>query len=73
MKLRGPGDFFGRRQHGLPDLKVADLSCDMRLLDDAQQAAKKLLADDPMLEKAEHRALKERIARLFAINAEALN
>ncbi len=73
LKLRGPGDFFGQRQHGLPELKVADLSCDMRLLDDAQQAAKKLLRDDPTLEKAEHRALKERIAQLFAINAEALN
>mgnify|MGYP003307532669 CR=1 FL=1 len=73
LKLRGPGDFFGQRQHGLPELKVADLSCDMRLLDDAQQAAKKLLADDPLLEQPEHRALKERIAELFAINAEALN
>ena len=73
LKLRGPGDFFGQRQHGLPELKVADLSCDMRLLDDARQAAKKLLADDPALEKPEHRALKERIAQLFALNAEALN
>ena len=73
LALRGPGDFFGARQHGLPELRVADLSCDMRLLDDAQQAAKRLLADDPMLEKSEHRALKERIAQLFALNAEALN
>ena len=73
LKLRGPGDFFGQRQHGLPELKVADLSCDMRLLDDAQQAAKKLLRNDPLLERPEHRALKERIAQLFAINAEALN
>ena len=73
LKLRGPGDFFGQRQHGLPELKVADLSCDMRLLDDAQQAAKKLLRDDPALELPEHRALKERIAQLFALNAEALN
>ena len=73
LKLRGPGDFFGQRQHGLPELKVADLSCDMRLLDDAQQAAKRLLAEDPLLEEPEHRALKERIAQLFAINAEALN
>lgn len=73
LALRGPGDFFGAKQHGLPELKVADLNCDMRLLDDAQQAAKRLLADDPMLEKPAHRALKERVAQLFALNAEALN
>ena len=40
LALRGPGDFFGQRQHGLPALKIADLSCDMALLDEAQQAAK---------------------------------
>ena len=73
LKLRGPGDFFGQRQHGLPELRVADLSCDMRLLDDAQQAAKRLLQGDPALEKPAHRALKERIAQLFALNAKALN
>ena len=39
LRLRGPGDFFGARQHGLPGLKVADLGCDTQLLQEARQAA----------------------------------
>lgn len=73
LKLRGPGDFFGQRQHGLPAMKVADLSCDMRLLDEAQSAARQLLEEDPALEKAEHRALRRKINALFTQKAEALN
>lgn len=73
LKLRGPGDFFGQRQHGLPELKVADLNCDMRLLDEAQTAARELLAEDPTLKKAEHTALRERVRELFNDNAEGLN
>ena len=73
LKLRGPGDFFGARQHGLPSLKVADLSCDMRLLDEAQSAAKALMAADPDLSAPEHRALRQRIEELFALHAEGLN
>lgn len=73
LRLRGPGDFFGARQHGLPALKIADLSCDMRLLDEAQQSAKQLMIDDPELSKPEHRALRERIDELFALNADSLN
>ncbi|MCL2885123.1 MAG: ATP-dependent DNA helicase RecG, partial [Oscillospiraceae bacterium] len=46
LRLRGPGDFFGNRQHGLPLLKIADLVSDMPLLRDAQQAARKLLDAD---------------------------
>ena len=73
LKLRGPGDFFGARQHGLPSLKVADLSCDMRLLEEAQTAAKELMADDPGLEALEHRQLRWRIHELFSLHAEGLN
>ncbi len=71
LKLRGPGDFFGQRQHGLPALKVADLSCDMALLKEAQAAAHKLLRHDPELKH--HRATAERIEELLAANAEIMN
>ena len=73
LALRGPGDFFGQRQHGLPALKIADLSCDMALLDEAQQAAKNWMAQDPELEKPESGALRARIETLFAVKAEGLN
>ncbi len=43
LKLRGPGDFFGNRQHGLPNLKMVDLSSDILLMQDAQKAADRLL------------------------------
>ena len=73
LALRGPGDFFGQRQHGLPALKIADLSCDMALLDEAQQAAKGWMAQDPGLEKPESGALRAKIEMLFAVKAEGLN
>ena len=73
LALRGPGDFFGQRQHGLPALKIADLSCDMALLDEAQRAAKGWMARDPALEKPESGALRARIETLFAVKAEGLN
>ena len=44
LRLRGPGDFFGSRQHGLPELHIADLGADMNVLSAAQDAAKELLA-----------------------------
>ena len=73
LKLRGPGDFFGQRQHGLPALRIADLNCDMRLLDEAQTAAQELLAQDSDLSDPAHRQLKVRIEELFEIHAEGLN
>ena len=73
LRLRGPGDFFGQRQHGLPAMKIADLSCDMRLLDEAQTAARQLMAQDPELTEPTHRALRDRIRQLFDTNADMLN
>ncbi len=46
LKLRGPGDFFGARQHGLPDLKIADMAADMEILKQTQQLANRLLDKD---------------------------
>ncbi len=71
LRLRGPGDFFGERQHGLPGLKIADLGVDAQLLQEAQKAAEDLLARDPDLTSCP--ATAERIAELFAQSAETLN
>lgn len=63
LKLRGPGDFFGNRQHGLPQLKVADLLDDMPLLQRAQSRASALLDEDPNL--IHHPALWQAVEHLF--------
>ena len=63
LRLRGPGDFFGQRQHGLPGLRVADIGCDTQLLQEAQEAADALLRRDPEL--AACPAAAERMAELF--------
>lgn len=70
LKLRGPGDFFGRRQHGLPDLRIADLLTDMKTLESARRAAEQLLEGDPALSLPEHRALGESVQRLFLENGQ---
>lgn len=72
LELRGPGEFFGTRQHGLPDLKIANIFTDMELLKKAGEAADAILADDPRLLKEENRPLKERIRHLFYEKAEGL-
>ena len=65
LKMRGPGDFFGSAQHGLPPLKIADIACNMELMSMAQDCAKELLETDPELADPEHRALKMDVLRLF--------
>ncbi len=71
LRLRGPGDFFGQRQHGLPTLKVADLHCDMALLHEAQTAAHTLLTADPAL--THHPLIAQHIHALFDSNASSMN
>lgn len=73
LKARGPGDFFGQRQHGLPQLHLADLSADMRLLSTAQRAAQDLLARDPRLEAPEHAMMWRRLRLLFQENPDIFN
>ena len=73
LRLRGPGDFFGSRQHGLPEMHVADLGADTQVLKTAQEEAKVLLAADPQLQLPEHAALRERIAELFKNNTDSFN
>ncbi len=64
LKLRGPGDFFGARQHGLPRLRIADLT-DFTTLTDAQRAAQRILSCDPFLQSEPHRALRGQVEALF--------
>ena len=73
LKLRGPGDFFGNRQHGLPQMKLADLAGDMRLLSQAQEAARRLLEEDPSLARPENRPVWDRVRRLFADTPDIFN
>ena len=71
LRLRGPGDFFGQRQHGLPGLKVADIGCDTALLQEAKEAAEALLEKDPELKQ--YPATAARMEELFRQNADAMN
>lgn len=66
LRLRGPGDFFGARQHGLPELKIADMSADFAMLQLAQGEARDLLARDPSLGQPEHRGLRAEVHQLFS-------
>ena len=59
LELRGPGDFFGTRQSGLPEFRVADLLRDGRVLEEARQDAFALVAADADLARPEHRALRQ--------------
>ena len=65
LELRGPGDFFGSRQHGLPDMHIANLMTDTRILYEAQERAKEICDSDPALEKEENALLKKEVERLF--------
>ena len=73
LKLRGPGDFFGQRQHGLPQLRIADLAGDMRVLKEAQLAAQELLERDPGLKRPEHAPLLKQVHRLFEQHGDMFN
>lgn len=61
LKLRGPGEFFGTMQHGLPEFKIANLYKDMDILRMAQEAAELTFKNDPVLEKGEHMLIKNKI------------
>ena len=61
LQLRGPGQFFGRQQSGLPELQLASLT-DMTMLELARGEAQRIIATDPHLERPEHHALRERVA-----------
>jgi len=70
LRLRGPGDFFGSRQHGLPEMGLASFTYNMDVLKDAQAAALALLAEDPKLEAPGHQALRAHIQKMFDMGAD---
>ncbi|MCK4274823.1 MAG: ATP-dependent DNA helicase RecG, partial [Dehalococcoidales bacterium] len=69
LKMRGPGEFFGTRQSGLPDLRMAKIS-DVAILELARNEAIKLFQVDPGLDKTEHRLLAQEMTRVWAGAAE---
>lgn len=73
LRMRGPGDFFGSRQHGLPELHIADLGADMDVLSRARDAAEALLRSDPGLRRPENASIRKRAEALIRQSAGTLN
>ena len=74
LKLRGPGDFFGARQHGLPEMKMADMLTDTEALRKAGRMARRILEEDPELESPEYAGLSDLVKELFdSVGSEGLN
>ncbi|MGN1119105.1 MAG: ATP-dependent DNA helicase RecG [Oscillospiraceae bacterium] len=65
LKLRGPGNFFGRQQHGLPPMKVADLADDAQLLGEVESLAERLIQTDPALSAPENAGIRKSVESLF--------
>lgn len=65
LKLRGPGDFLGKRQHGLPEMKIADISTDLSLIRSASDAASLFLESDPSISSVKHTEIRRNVARIL--------
>lgn len=65
LKMRGPGDFFGNRQSGLPNLKLADLMSDTKILYAARTEALEIIKNDPQFSLSENKMLKVQFSKLF--------
>ena len=65
LELRGTGEFFGTKQHGMPEFKIANLFEDMPILKEVQKLASQLIDEDPKLEKKENKLLKEMVKEKF--------
>lgn len=73
LELRGPGEFFGTRQHGLPEMRIGNFFTDMDVLKETQDVAAEILAEDPLLESEKYSALKKSVENAFARTGEILN
>ncbi len=72
LELRGPGEFFGTKQHGIPELKIANLINDMSILKVVQKEAREILKVDPELRLDKHKKLREKIEKMFKTQIEDL-
>ena len=66
LKMRGPGDFFGSRQHGLPEMKIADMLSQTQLMNEASDCAQRMLDADPRLSSAAYAPLRQAVEQLYA-------
>lgn len=73
LKLRGPGDLFGIRQSGILEFKMGDVFQDAKVLEQASEAAGKILKEDPELERPEYERLKERLKGYMSRSAESIS
>lgn len=73
LEIRGPGEFFGTRQHGLPELKIANIFKHMKILKIAQQEARYIISEDINLNKAENKLLKKEIINKFEYAAREIS
>lgn len=73
LKLRGPGDFFGSRQHGLPEMQIASFATDINVLKSAQEAAREVLKTDPDLTLPENASLQACVDALTEKNRGTMN
>ena len=73
LRLRGPGDFFGSRQHGLPEMQIASFATDINVLKSAQEAAREVLNADPELDMPENASLKACVETLIKKNRGTMN
>ena len=65
LELRGSGEFFGTKQHGIPEFKIANLFEDIETLKSVQSVALKIINDDPKLEEEKNKTIKEQVERKF--------
>ena len=73
LNLRGPGEFYGTRQHGLPDLRIANILRDTNLLSEARKAAQVIVENDPKLSQPRHVPLRAKILQFFKGHIELLD
>jgi len=65
LEIRGPGEFFGTRQHGLPELKIGNIVRDRKILEEARISASELVETDRFLHRSEHRHIRENLRKKF--------